>query len=577
MKKLAALIIAGGIALSPLPAVSDAWQRPLDTLSEGQSSFFIDESRIYQRGSSVLLQHLKNGDVWVERCEEFGSAACPESLLTSIQREENGRIKMPYLTFNLLMPSCLQAAEKDWCIEDARFYSASGSPVSARFVNGADGFSTKAQPSVNVPAGGTLPLYSAGPGSGFEGLQFAVSARMSFTPSSGPVSSSLTYRPSEVELAVIPYRIRTLPKPGEPGFGIGRFLCLYSEGDQCASVQDFPSDSRVGLTIRSRYEVKEFFSGRLNNTELDVSKQGSVTVLKIDADPVVVPTLYSVFDESTGIRSKIGIPKPGPMSSQPFFSSTIDAIAALRDHVSDTSTALGSHWRLSAIGVSGFPCYEGQPFSGLVTTNAMAYEGIDPPKLVDGFIDYRVAGLHYLPNGKDLFEGSYELILRSDVARCLYGYTNAPVSAKVSVIGVGGEQKVATVEVSERDGWLQLSAQGFTFSENKIRAEIRGTAISGNVPVTRPPQTQGFPRFVARVSKLSAAQKSALRLIVSPAAKTITCVARFSTSKNAGIARLQAKATCLEAKRIAKKAKIVEKIQMHTGSNQDGVVEVRVG
>lgn len=575
MKKITAALIAISFALSPLPAVSDAWQRPLDNLEVGQSSFFIDEGRVYQNGSFLRLHSIKNGEFWVETCAAFAVADCPKSLLNSLERENNGRIKMPYLSFDLLMPSCVVSVEKDWCIEDARFYSSTGSGVSATFLESAAGFITEAEPSVNVPAGGTMPLYSAGPGSGFEGLQFAVSARMTFTPLATRAATGVAYRPTEVEFSVLPYRMRTLPRPGEEGFGNGRWLCLYGERDQCAALQDFPTGSRVGLTIRSRYEIKEFFSGRLANTDLEVNKQGSITTLKIDADPVVVPTLYSVFDESTGIRGKLGIPRPGPSQFQPYSPTSIGAIAALRDHVRDTATAISSHWRLSAIGVSGFPCYEGTPFSGLVTTNAMAYDGIDPPKLVDGFIDYRVAGLHYLPNGKDLVEGSYELILRSEVARCLYGYTRAPVSAKVSVIGVSGEQKVATTEVSERDGWLQLSAQGFTFSENKIRAEIKGTsnAISG----TRPSPVTSFPRFASKVSKLNTAQRAALKSLVMPSSKTVTCTAKFSNSRNAALARLQAKATCAEAKKIAKKAKTVEKIQLHLGGNFDGVVEVRVG
>jgi hypothetical protein len=108
---------------------------------------------------------------------------------------------------------------------------------------------------------------------------------------------------------------------------------------------------------------------------------------------------------------------------------------------------------------------------GVVTTNATAFsEGV--PVFSKGMLDYKVAGLHYQPDGKSLNEGSYDLVMRSDVARCLYGFTSAPVSAKISVIGDGGENRVATTLVSEKDGWLKLAAYGFNFSSPTISVKL---------------------------------------------------------------------------------------------------------
>jgi hypothetical protein len=101
----------------------------------------------------------------------------------------------------------------------------------------------------------------------------------------------------------------------------------------------------------------------------------------------------------------------------------------------------------------------------------MVYQG-GAPDFTNGALNYKVAGLHYLPDGKTAVEGTYDLVMRSETARCLYGFTKAPISATIAVTSAMGESKVATTQMTEKDGWLKLAAYGFTFSENSIRATI---------------------------------------------------------------------------------------------------------
>jgi hypothetical protein len=100
----------------------------------------------------------------------------------------------------------------------------------------------------------------------------------------------------------------------------------------------------------------------------------------------------------------------------------------------------------------------------------MAYDG-GAPKFQNGFLNYQVAGLHYQPDGTTLVQGSYDLVIRSEVARCLYGFSRAPLSAKISVVGVG-DKSIATTIVSEKNGWLKLAAYGFTFSKKTLRVKV---------------------------------------------------------------------------------------------------------
>ena len=102
----------------------------------------------------------------------------------------------------------------------------------------------------------------------------------------------------------------------------------------------------------------------------------------------------------------------------------------------------------------------------------MVYDG-GVPKFSGGFLNYKVAGLHYAPGGEELNLGVYDMVMRSETARCLYGFSKAPLSATVSVLNEKGTKTLATTVVKEtKDGWLKLAAYGFTFSKKTIKVKI---------------------------------------------------------------------------------------------------------
>lgn len=107
---------------------------------------------------------------------------------------------------------------------------------------------------------------------------------------------------------------------------------------------------------------------------------------------------------------------------------------------------------------------------GLVVTNAPVYE-TGPPKFQDGTLNYRVAGIHYQSDGSE-FKGEYTFVVRSTTARCYYGFSSAPIEAKVSVVSATGTEQIATTVVSERDNFLKLQANGFTFSSPTIKIKL---------------------------------------------------------------------------------------------------------
>ena len=62
--------------------------------------------------------------------------------------------------------------------------------------------------------------------------------------------------------------------------------------------------------------------------------------------------------------------------------------------------------------------------------------------------------------------------MRSDVARCIYGFSKAPISASISVVSSEGSADVATTVAAEKDGWIALSANNFQFSAPTIQVKF---------------------------------------------------------------------------------------------------------
>ena len=125
-------------------------------------------------------------------------------------------------------------------------------------------------------------------------------------------------------------------------------------------------------------------------------------------------------------------------------------------------------------------CLSTGGIAGIVTTNSNAY--IAGPPNFDGVeLNYKVASPHFDSQGK-LQIGTYDLAIRSDVARCLYSFTDAPVQASLSIVYAdGGEGQKATTVVSEKSGWLTLSAKGFTYSSPTVKVKL--TQEKASTPV----------------------------------------------------------------------------------------------
>lgn len=388
---------------------------------------------------------------------------------------------------------------------------------------------------------------------------------------------------------------------GAQDFGLFR-CAIWEQNGTCLLQRAHRLDTAITVGIRLSGEPSGWLHGRIQNPEVKITQAGSFSKLEVKASPVRVPILYhggdfsalppelksywdacmldrncNVSTRRAGSNPKLepnGLLRNVQFNPAPYGAPALKAVSVFAPHVRDTSVAAPTAWGFrtldfSAEGSVGRCAQSFNGTVGIVTTNATAYsEG--PPELKGGSLNYSVAGLHHMPDGKTLTLGTYDLIMKSDFARCVYGFSRAPIQASVSVTSVEGDSLVATTEVSERDGWLKLAAYGFTFSEKEIRVSLT-QAASPN------PQTLNLPRFQGTITRLTSLQRASIQDFVatSTATTTVTCTAMFVSSADRARALARAKAACSAAKEANRDYLVKATVQQTKSRGLDGRVVLR--
>jgi hypothetical protein len=160
--------------------------------------------------------------------------------------------------------------------------------------------------------------------------------------------------------------------------------------------------------------------------------------------------------------------------------------------------------------------------------------------------------------------GEYDLQIRSETARCLYGFSKAPVSATVQVVGEQGSENIATTIVSEKDGWLKLAAYGFTFSEKEIKVKLTQ------------PYSKTLTKFAGSTKTLTSRQKAEIKATVTKAKNNpkFICTGTYvaATSKSTALAR--AKATCNYANSLDKSHSYFAQAKQTSAKSYDAKVMI---
>jgi hypothetical protein len=337
-----------------------------------------------------------------------------------------------------------------------------------------------------------------------------------------------------------------------PGLTGNNFCVATSVKDGlCAQRYAFPAGLRFYVSVKTRQLPAGWMHGRLNEPDIKISTVSDISTIEIQGSAMAVPVVYkmyryldmpaplkSEYDITTGgfkkdpnfIRSPNNYVQGGrssedpdplkrnniysPIASSP---SGMDQLKLWLPYVEDRATALLSYWSARSLDESEMEgannCFkDAKSVTGIVTTNSTQYSA-GPPVFdkTEGSLNYQVAAPHYATD-KSEFKGTYDLVIRSDVARCIYGFSKAPINATISITSSDGTPQIATTLIGEKDGWVYLRAKNFGFSAPVIKARL-----SQEAEVVAPTPTP--------TPTLSASTKAPVRAV------TITCIKGKMTKK----------------------------------------------
>lgn len=322
-----------------------------------------------------------------------------------------------------------------------------------------------------------------------------------------------------------------------PGFN-GKNYCVASSDSEglCAQRYAFPAGFKYFVKVRALQTPSGWMHGRISDPNISIEASGGTTNIEVQGVPVAVPAVYKMYrypempqalkdqyDVTTGgykkdpyflnnptnyVQGGRSAEDPDPLKRNniyaptPYSQAGMDQLKLWIPYVEDKATALLSYWSVRTLSPGEMEgsskCFQdSKSVTGIVTTNSTQYSA-GPPALdkTEGTLNYVVASPHYGTKG-DVFKGSYDLVMRSDVARCVYGFSKAPINASISITSADGTPQVATTLIGERNGWLYLQAKNFEFSAPIVKAKLTQVAEPTPTPTPTPTAT-ATPKPVAK-------------------------------------------------------------------------------
>ena len=318
---------------------------------------------------------------------------------------------------------------------------------------------------------------------------------------------------------------------GKAAWWDGTNYGCQASGDkgECAMSWPLPKDVRFRLEIRTSIPLTSFMHGRLLDPTIKISTESDGRQLfTIEAGSVSVPVVNTWVKNSEMPKALYDYLYAMPNWGGVFVytdgkGSSRDNVQLLQhfdqynaetfkeylwwlDVAKDKSIGDRTMWIARTLSSSEIysagdqirSCLSNsKELTGIVTTNAGMYISSPPTFNKESqSLDYKVSSPHLNEAGKPNV-GNYYLILNSDAARCIYGFTKAPISATVSIVSSDGSSQVATTAVSERNGWLYLSANGFNYSSPTVRVKLTQEAPAPTPTPTPTPTPEPTPTVTA--------------------------------------------------------------------------------
>lgn len=273
--------------------------------------------------------------------------------------------------------------------------------------------------------------------------------------------------------------------------------CAMVDNGTCAKRQSFPQGFTFGVKVRLQQKLSGWLHGRIYNPNVSISMNSKQEqIIEVSASPVMVPVVgewfrwenlaaeiqkYILDGKVQGGQGRHDTKSLTTGNFQEIIStsgqSSMETLALWISQIQDKASATQSTWTFSTLPqwelTNSNACIkDADDLVGFVTTNAAAYSA-GPPSFNTELksLDYKVSAPHYTAKG-EVFKGTYDLKIRGSIARCIYGFNESPIQASISILADDGAMQIATQTVSEKAGWLSLSANGFTYSSPTISAKL---------------------------------------------------------------------------------------------------------
>ena len=445
------------VSAAPAPSVSDEqWPSPHES-TLGYHGFLIEETP-QAGGAEPQVSVLSNADLSVI-CASLTDPACASSPLY----------------YKAILPVCSTTMTVD-CIEGISA-TLNGETIAGTYdrellKTPPHGFAGSVQD--KVPTGASPSLWNLVGAEHSNGAQYLVSVSVggsvnapkghgnsSFSASIVPTSMYQTdCDPRYHGTCIDQYLKDSDPASTRPNYfagvaaDFGRFRCTaWGDDAKCALRHAFPTGIKMQLSVRLSKEPVGWLHGRINNPEISFNAADYGTKVSIAAEPVKVPTIYSggqwastpanlqTWFNTQCSGNNCGTRVPGSLAAtdptkrnvivapRVYQAAAFEALTTWKTQLGDKATVIPSAWSvrtLSGDEMSRAPsCIaKGKGVTGIVTTNATIYAQ-GPPEMdsVTKNLNYKVATTHYEPDGVTEFKGTYDLIIREDIANCLYGLT----------------------------------------------------------------------------------------------------------------------------------------------------------
>ena len=430
----------------------------VDSFSEGVNGnseiYALPESQVQDIINNVQTDYLPNRKF----CETIESAPCAEPAGLSLR---------------IYLPVC-SATNINYCVESMAVSASADSPLqNGSLIGYTTGRTYPANPARGVPEGATTSRWRVSNVLNKSGTDlYAVKLLLDGFLS----STSKKLYVFQVSAVIEPYKEST--SNGQPSS-----VCTsWQSGTTCGERTDFLEGQKAQLTVRLPNTITGWLHGRFKGASIAVNTYDATqNRLTVTAESVKVPELNTTLSEEQFNK----LPNPGFFLNNGMQWNSVNAgnpaalewVKQLAGAINDTATGEHGTWSFSTIPPipNANKCFQDKTrLLGLVMTNSLVYSPGAPD--FDGKqLNYQVGGLHFKSDGKTANTGTYDLLMRSDAARCLYNFTDAPLSASVTVTtAAGGEQQISTTVLNEKDGWLHLGAYGFTFSSPILRVKLSG-------------------------------------------------------------------------------------------------------